>query len=135
NYRYRTEEYGSAAADPARGLVYVGSRDGTLVAIDDQQGKFVWELEVGGGLSSVPILITLDRKGGVEGEAALAHVAGPGERPDWMLTGTDDGALTAIDLETREVLWRYRTNGLVRTPAVLGDGLVYFANSRDEIFA
>ncbi|MCA9698516.1 MAG: hypothetical protein KC431_13390, partial [Myxococcales bacterium] len=33
NFRYRTEEYGSAVADPARGLVYVGSRDGMLLAV------------------------------------------------------------------------------------------------------
>jgi len=129
NYRYRTEEYGSAAADPARGLVYVGSRDGALLALDDRRGEFVWELEIGGGLSGVPILIVVDR------EAGLAHVAGPSERPDWMLVGNDDGALTAIDLDTREIVWRYRTSGLIRTPAVLGDGLVYFANSRDEVFA
>ncbi|MFO7561216.1 MAG: PQQ-binding-like beta-propeller repeat protein [Enhygromyxa sp.] len=129
NFRYRTEEYGSAAADPARGLVYVGSRDGMLLAFDDQHGEFAWELEVGGGLSSVPILVVVDH------EQGLAHLAGPDQRPDWMLTGTDDGALVAVDLERHEVLWRYRTNGMVRTPAVLGEGVVYFANSRDEIFA
>jgi outer membrane protein assembly factor BamB len=129
NYRYRTEEYGSAAADPARNLVYVGSRDGMLTALDDQSGKYVWELEVGGGLSSTPLLVVVDR------ERGLARVAAPGERPDWMLIGTDDGAMTAIDLETREVAWRYRTSGLIRTPAVLGEGVVYFANSRDEVFA
>ena len=129
NYRYRTEEYGSAAADPARGLVYVGSRDGTLLAISDRRGEFVWEMDVGGGLSSVPVLITL------EPDQGLAHLTAANERPDWMLIGTDDGAMTAINLENREVVWRYRTNGLVRTPAVLGEGVVYFANSRDEIFA
>lgn len=129
NFRYQTEEYGSAAADPARGLVYIGSRDGMLLALDDRRGEFMWELEVGGGLSSVPVLIVLEH------ERQLAHVAGPHDKPDWMLLGTDDGALLAIDLDTREVVWRYRTNGLIREPAVLGDGLVYFANSRDEIFA
>jgi outer membrane protein assembly factor BamB len=127
NYRYRTEEYGSAVADPSRGLVYMGSRDGTLVAFDDREGEFVWELEIGGGLSSIPILAVVDLEQGV------AHQAGPGERPDWMLTGTDDGALVAIDLEAHEVRWRYRTNGLIRTPAVIGDGVVHFANSRDQI--
>jgi outer membrane protein assembly factor BamB len=129
NFRYSTEEYGSAAADPARGLVYIGSRDGTLLAIDDANGKYVWEIEVGGGLSSVPVLVHIDLDSGV------ARTPAPGEAPDWLLTGTDDGAMTAIDLESREVVWRYRTNGLIRTPAVLGEGVVYFANSRDEVFA
>ena len=52
NYRYRTEEYGSAAADPARHAVYIGSRDGTLLAIDDADGEFLWELDIGGGLAA-----------------------------------------------------------------------------------
>ncbi|NVB41527.1 PQQ-binding-like beta-propeller repeat protein [Pseudenhygromyxa sp. WMMC2535] len=132
NFRYRTEEYGSAAADPARGLIYVGSRDGTLLAIDDVHGEFVWELDLGGGLSSPPVLAVVE-EGADESGHLHAHVALPGDRPDWMLVGTDDGALVALDLETREVRWRYRTSGLVRTPAVLGEAVVHFANSRDEI--
>jgi outer membrane protein assembly factor BamB len=128
-FRFQTEEYGSAVADPSRGLVYVGSRDGSLLALDDRRGEVVWELDVGGGLSSTPILVTVDLALG------LGHVPSPGERPDWMITGTDDGALVALDLETRTVVWRYRTGGLVRTPAVIGEGVVHFANSRDQILA
>jgi outer membrane protein assembly factor BamB len=127
NFRYRTEEYGSAVADPSRGLVYVGSRDGTLLALDDREGEFAWELDIGGGLSSVPVLVIVDL------EQGLGHVAAPDERPDWLLTGTDDGAMVAVDLETREVVWRYRTSGLIRTPAVIGEGVVHFANSRDQV--
>jgi outer membrane protein assembly factor BamB len=128
-FRYQTEEYGSAVADPSRGLVYVGSRDGTLLALDDRRGEVVWESDIGGGLSSVPILVTVDL------ELGLGHMPIPGEQPDWMITGTDDGALVAIDLETHAVVWRYRTSGVVRKPAVLGEGVVHFANSRDQILA
>lgn len=127
NYRFQTEEYGSAVADPSRSLVYVGSRDGTLLALDDRAGEFVWELDIGGGLSSVPVLVVVDLDEG------LGRVARADERPDWMITGTDDGALVAIDLERREVVWRYRTSGLIRTPAIIGEGVVHFANSRDQI--
>lgn len=128
-FRYQTEEYGSAAADPSRGLVYVGSRDGTLLALEDERGEVVWESDIGGGLSSVPILVVVDL------ELGLGHEPLPGEQPDWLITGTDDGALVAVDLETRTVVWRYRTGGLVRRPAIIGDGVVHFANSRDQILA
>ncbi|PRP90795.1 outer membrane biogenesis protein BamB [Enhygromyxa salina] len=127
NFRYRTEEYGSPVADPSREVVYVGSRDGTLLVLDDGDGEVVWELAIGGGLSSVPVLVVVDL------EQGLGHLARPNERPDWLITGTDDGALVAVDLDTREVVWRYRTNGLIRTPAVIGEGVVHFANSRDQI--
>jgi outer membrane protein assembly factor BamB len=128
-FRFQTEEYGSAVADPSRGLVYVGSRDGTLLALDDRVGEVMWETEIGGGLSSVPILAVVDR------ELGSGHEPSPGERPDWMITGTDDGSLVALDLDSREIVWRYRTGGLVRRPAVIGEHLVYFANSRDQILA
>lgn len=128
-FRFQTEEYGSAVADPSRGLIYVGSRDGTLLALEDRRGEVVWERDIGGGLSSVPILVCVDL------EQGLGHAAGPGERPDWMITGTDDGALVAVDLESTEVVWRYRTGGVIRTPAIVGEGVVHFANSRDQILA
>ena len=47
-FRFRTEEYASIAADPQRGLIYVGSRDGSLLALDDRSGQVVWETELGG---------------------------------------------------------------------------------------
>ncbi|MFV8756024.1 PQQ-binding-like beta-propeller repeat protein [Nannocystaceae bacterium ST9] len=144
NYRFQTEEYSSVAADPARGLVYIGSRDGTLVALDDRQGEVMWEMDLGGGISSVPLLVVIEPAAEpAEGEPkpedgkqpirARASVAG--ERADWMLLGTDDGTLVALDLETRKVLWRHTTSGVVRNPPVLGEGVVYFVNSRDEILA
>jgi outer membrane protein assembly factor BamB len=128
-FRFQTEEYGSAVADPSRGLVYVGSRDGSLLALDDRVGEVVWETNIGGGLSSVPILAVVDL------ETGSGHQPNPGERPDWMITGTDDGSLVALDLDSREVVWRYRTGGVVRRPAVIGEHVVYFANSRDQILA
>ena len=72
NYRYQTEEYASVAADPARGLVYVGSRDGTLVAIDDRLGEVMWEIDLGGGISSVPLLAIVDESAALpEGDVTL----------------------------------------------------------------
>lgn len=129
NFRYRTEEYGSATADPARGLVYAGSRDGTLLALEDRRGEFAWELDLGGGLSGRPLMLRVEG----DAEQGTTWVAAPGERADWMLVGTDDGALVAVDLDTREVVWRYRTTGVIRTQPVLGEGVVHFVNSRDEI--
>ncbi len=128
NYRYQTEEFASVAADPSRGLIYVGSRDGTLLALDDRRGEVVWELDLGGGVSSTPVLVVVDL------ELPQVRVAAPNEQPDWMLVGTDDGAMVALDLTTRETRWRYRTGGVIRNPAVPGEGVVHFVNSRDQIY-
>jgi outer membrane protein assembly factor BamB len=156
NYRFQTEEYASVAADPARGLVYVGSRDGNLLALDDRHGEVVWELALGGGISSVPLLAVVDlgeaeaapgegEAAPVEGEAApvegeevravRSRAAAAGERANWMLLGTDDGAMVALDLDSRTVVWRHETSGVIRNPPVLGEGVVHFVNSRDEVLA
>lgn len=138
NYRFQTEEYAAVAADPARGLVYVGSRDGSLLALDDRKGEVVWEQQLGGGISSVPVLIVVEAKSGEgEGEAAgvRARPCEPGERPSWMLLGTDDGALVALDLDQRTIVWQHLTSGVVRNAPVLGEGVVHFVNSRDEVLA
>lgn len=150
NFRYQVEEYSSVAADPARGLVYVGSRDGTLLALDDRKGEVAWEMKLDGGIGSMPLLVVIAPKtptpsegeGEGEGEPASnlepaleARVPEPGERPTWMLLGTDDGALVAVDLDTRTVVWQHRTSGVIRNAPVLGEGVVYFVNSRDEILA
>ena len=127
NFRYQTEEYGTIVADPARGLLYASSRDGTLLALDDVDGSFVWEMDLGGGLSGVPVLLTVDL------ELERGQLATGAQAPDWMLVGTDDGSLVALDLEAREVRWSHRTGGVVREAAVLGEGVIHFVNSRDQV--
>ncbi|GEM_PF-1279567 len=129
-FRYSTEEYGSAAADPVRGLVYIGSRDGTLMAIDDLHGEVVWETTLHGGVSAIPVLAVAED----EAEGGSVRLAKSTDKPDWMLVGTDDGTLIALDLETHEVVWRYHTSGLIREAPVVGEGVVHFVNSRDEVF-
>ena len=47
---------GAAGIDPGRGLVYVGSREGTLLAIDATTGDVRWERDLGGPVSSLPVL-------------------------------------------------------------------------------
>ncbi len=141
NYRFQTEEYASVGADPARGLVYIGSRDGSLLALDDRQGEVVWEMDLGGGVSSSPLLAVVEQAK-PDGELAAgeappvrARASVGDEQADWMLIGTDDGAMVAIDLDTRAVVWRHTTSGVIRNQPVLGEGVVHFVNSRDEVLA
>lgn len=52
-----------------------------------------------------------------------------------MVFGTDDGVLYAWDLEAREPLWTYETSGTIRNAPVVGEDVVYFTNSREQVFA
>jgi outer membrane protein assembly factor BamB len=52
-----------------------------------------------------------------------------------LLVGTDNGSMHAIDLADHEVRWVYETPGRIRPPAIAHDGVAYFVNSRDQVYA
>lgn len=121
NFVLRPDEFAAVTVDHERGLLYVGSRDGSLLALDEDTGQVVWEESLTGAVSSKPTLADL-----------------PGDEPRknaLLLVGTDNGALIAYDLEKSEELWRYETDGKVRQAPVVHEGVVYFVNSRDQMFA
>ncbi|HET6584483.1 MAG TPA: PQQ-binding-like beta-propeller repeat protein [Nannocystaceae bacterium] len=117
NFVMRPDEFAGVTADHERGVVYTGSREGTLLAIEADRGDVRWERDLHGGVGSIPVLAEL----------------GAGETV--LLVGTDNGILFAIDPDTQKERWRYATDGRVRSAPVVLEGVVYFANSRDQVFA
>ena len=109
----RPDEYGTVVADHARNLVYVGGRAGRLIAVGIDNGIPRWERDLGGAISGQPII----------------------HEDKLLLLGTDDGVLHAIDLDTHEDVWSYSTDGVLRTAPVVLNGVVYFSNSQNRVFA
>lgn len=110
----RPDERGAVASDPARGLIYAGGRDGALLALESDRGEVVWEHKFSGAIGSEPLLLAAE---GV------------------LLVGTANGVLTALDLERRAPRWAYETQGTIMNRPLVAEGVVYFANSRDQVFA
>lgn len=108
------DEFAGVAPDPARRLVYVGTRGGTLLALSMETGDVVWEHQFPGAVSSVPV------------------IADDGEL---LLLGTDNGDLVALELETRKTRWSYATLGTIRNAALVVGPTVHVVNSRDQVFA
>ncbi len=133
NFIMRPDEFGTVALDHPRQLLYVGSREGTLLALDMPTGEVLWELPLGGAVASSPVLVDLPRQ--TEGEGEGAPVESDANAPkDLLLVGTDNGDEIAVDLRTREELWRYATDGKVRRAPVIAEGVVYVSNSREQVF-
>ncbi|MCA9695311.1 MAG: PQQ-binding-like beta-propeller repeat protein [Nannocystaceae bacterium] len=114
NFVLRPDEFAAVATDHERGLIYVGNRQGTLFALDGERGGVVWEERGYGAISSKPVI------------TANSEV---------LLFGTDDGALLALDLETRKPRWTYETPGTIRNEPLIVGQILYFANSRDQVYA
>jgi outer membrane protein assembly factor BamB len=114
NFLMRPDERAAVAVDHERDVVYVGSRGGTLLALDSGSGEVRWEHESGGPIGSIPVIAD---DGGL------------------LLLGTDNGLLLALDLDTTSPRWVYETQGTIRNGPVVHEGVVYFVNSRGQVFA
>jgi outer membrane protein assembly factor BamB len=52
-----------------------------------------------------------------------------------VYTGSDDGSLYAVDVETGEELWHYGTGGFMGSSAVVANGAVYFGSYDGSVYA
>lgn len=86
----------------SEGLVYIGSGDGNLYAIDAATGDEAWRYET-------------DRR--VEGTAAVAR--------DTVYFGSFDRHVYALDAQTGEERWTHDTGAIVRSSPTIVDGAVY----------
>jgi outer membrane protein assembly factor BamB len=86
----------------AVGILYVGSGDGSVHAVDEATGRRVWRSDVGGKVRGTAV-VTGDR----------------------VVVGTFAGQLKALDRRTRTELWQTRNMGpIVGGVALVGDRIV-----------
>ena len=101
-WSYATQGWVSAAPTVADGVVYVGSNDHRVYALDAATGNELWSFATGEVVVSVPTVAD-----GV------------------VYVGSNDNHLHALDADTGEKLWSYDTGSWVQySPAVSG-GKVY----------
>jgi outer membrane protein assembly factor BamB len=113
-FTYLPEEFAGAAASHGGRRIYVGTGTGKVHALGADTGKQLWERKLGGAVSATPLVV---------------------EHLGLLFVGSADGAMNAIVLATGAQKWKYRTKGIAYRPAVYSDGVVYFANHRDQVFS
>jgi outer membrane protein assembly factor BamB len=70
------------------GIVYIGSEDGYLYAIEEQSGKIHWKFKTGGAVHSSPAIFK-----------------------NMVYIGSFDGYYYAIDTKTGHLKWKFKTGG------------------------
>lgn len=118
---------GSVASSPSvRGtMLYIGTEQGTLYALDVRTGKVLWHHHVANDLNAVPI---------VSGNVVIA---GEGNRDAvtyapraHIRVGSHENALIALDATTGRRIWRYALRGTGQpTGAIVGDLFVHHDGS------
>jgi outer membrane protein assembly factor BamB len=144
----------------AAGMVYFGSGDGNVYALDALSGALKWQFKTGDVVHASPAyadgtvfigsfdsyLYALDAKTGTEkwrfhgGEDPAIHnqvgfQSSPAVVDGVVYTGCRDSNLYAIDAATGKEKWRFNNGGswVVGAPAVIR-GKVYFATSDSSLY-
>ena len=104
--------YGTPAVKD--GVVYVGSYDGNLYALNIDTGQETWERKVGDGS---PI------------------VGGPAVGEGLVVIGSSDGGLYAFDAVVGSFRWRFDTDNSIWASPAIADGKVYFGSMDRNVYA
>lgn len=101
-WTYHTGGPVSSSPSISSGMVFIGSNDGYLYALDATTGAERWRFSAGAPVTSSP------------------HV---GNRMVYF--GTNAGAVCALNADTGALVWRHNGTGAINTKLLLQNGLVY----------
>ena len=107
-WRFETGGWVVNAPTVADGMVYAGSDDNYVYALDAATGEMRWSFETGDAIRSSPT------------------VAGGA-----VYVGSNDNYVYALDAETGEMLWKHDTSKEVQYSPVVTDGVVYIGAQGD----
>ncbi len=105
---------GVIASSPAvaDGIVYVGSDDKSLYALDARSGKQLWSFATGGAIFSSPAVAN-----------GIVYI------------GSDDKSLYALDARPGSKLWSFATGGGIFSSPAVANGIVYVGSLDHSLYA
>jgi len=107
-------QYHMSRSSPAiaNGVLYVGSADKYVYALDVATGKTIWTFKTKGQVKSSPAVVN-----GV------------------VYIGSLDSTMYALDATTGAPIWTYKTGGEVHSSPAVANGVVYFGSYDHNIYA
>jgi outer membrane protein assembly factor BamB len=113
-WRFKTGDSISSSPAVVNGVVYFGSEDGYLYAVnaDTDTGEIKWRFKTGDSISSSPAVVN-----GV------------------VYVGSLDGYLYAVNADTGEMEWRFNTGNFVRSSPAVVNGVVYVGSYNHYLYA
>jgi outer membrane protein assembly factor BamB len=136
----------------ADGVVYVGSWDHNLYAIDAKQGSFIWKYATEDLISSSPcvwkelvfvgsddrLLYALNRETGRIVWSAPTRgrvISSPHAAHGYVFVGSDDHCLYNLEARTGRLVWKYETDSYVRSSPAVSEEFVYFGSDDTNVYA
>jgi len=152
--KWRYPSGGSVISSPAvaDGILYVGSEDTNLYALDARTGAKVWSYRTPGGcVCSSPAVesgvvyfgsdypdgtfYALNASTGAKlWNVPMEAVASPAVVKGVVFLGLRSGGMDALDASTGVTVWSYATGDVFSSPAV-ANGMVYFGSLDHNVYA
>ncbi|MFJ6433620.1 PQQ-binding-like beta-propeller repeat protein [Streptomyces sp. NPDC091416] len=111
-WAFPTEDEVKTEPTVANGVVYFGSNDHNLYAVDAATGRKRWSLDTGSVVYSSSVVV-----------GDLLHV------------GTHSNGLYAVDASTGRKRWAFATDGSTFASPVVADGVVYAGSTDEHLYA
>lgn len=112
--RWQFETDGIVVSSPAvvNGVVYVGSRDFNVYAIDATSGEERWHFPTGGDVASSPAVVD-----------------------GMVFIGSRDSNMYALDADTGSIVWSFKAENAIHSSPVVVEGAVYFGSNDGHVYA
>lgn len=111
-WTFKCEDEVRSSARVANGVLYVGSYDHNLYALNAKDGSFLWKFATEGGIASTPYV-----------------------DEDYVFIGSEDGHLYAVSQRLGNAVWDCRTNGPIRSSAQVQYGHVFIGSDDGCVYA
>lgn len=160
HWKQRTSKPIYASPIISDNIIYVGSLDSLLYAIDINNGEVKWKFKTSGEIrSNVCIydetlflnggdgsLYALDKNNGsckwqlkTEGERKYDFAdyfqSSPIILNGVLYFGSGDSHLYAIDSNTGKLIWKFKTDGIVHTTAAISKGKIFFGSFDGYVYS
>jgi outer membrane protein assembly factor BamB len=162
-WRFQTDGPVRSSPTLADGVVYFGSTDGRLYAVDAASGAERWRYEAGAPIGGAPLVtegsvIAIDRANRIHAvqrstgeplwQVATGRdvplvwgregwdylLAAPMPAGDLVLAGSGDGHLYALGLQRGDIRWRFPTGGRIRSAPAIHDDVAYVSSGDGIVY-
>jgi outer membrane protein assembly factor BamB/tRNA A-37 threonylcarbamoyl transferase component Bud32 len=151
-WTFKCEDEVRSSPRIADGVLYIGSYDNNLYALDAKTGSFLWKFPTEGGIASTPcihkdvVLVGSEDTHLYAISRRLEHAvwtyetggrvrSSPRIEYDHVFFGADDGCLYAINAQSGRLVWQFQSAGPVRSTPLVVEERVFFGSDDGYIYA